>query len=170
MSVFEFLVSPTASVILTWQYHLSADLAVLSIPLLIISWGPSRAARSQPLGALAVDPHTALSAAVRGRVHALTMLLSIHPLAFVFASVGPKNQAVAHSRQSRVMKTIENTAAFYNAKQDLPVECAVTLFLVINVVALILATVWPFEDTLALHFVVAPHSAVLSTVGPVVNT
>ena len=98
------------------------------------------------------------------------MLLSIHPLAFVFASVGPINQVEAHSRQSRVMKTIENTVAFYNSKQDLPVECTVTLFLVINVVALILATIWPFEDTLTLHFVVAPHAAVLATVGPVVDT
>ena len=45
-----------------------------------------------------------------------------------------------------------------------------TLFLVVDVVALVLATVWPFEDALALHFVVAPHAAVLATVGPVVDT
>ena len=64
------------------------------------------ASRSQPLGALAVHPHAALGAPVRGRVDALAMLLSIHPLTFVLASVRPINQYEAHKRQSRVMKPI----------------------------------------------------------------
>ena len=42
--------------------------------------------------------------------------------------------------------------------------------LVVDVVALVLATIGPNEDALALHFVVAPQPAVLAPVGPVVNT
>ena len=41
---------------------------------------------------------------------------------------------------------------------------------VVDVVALVLAAIRPLEHAWALHFVVPPHSFVLSTVRPVVNT
>ena len=52
----------------------------------------------------------------------------------------------------------------------LPVECAVSLFLIVDVVAFVLAAIRPLEDTLAFHFVVAPGAAVLATVRPVIDT
>ena len=51
----------------------------------------------------------------------------------------------------------------------LPVECAMALLLVVDVVALVLTTIRPLEDAWALHFVVAPHASIFTTVGPVVN-
>ena len=53
---------------------------------------------------------------------------------------------------------------------DLPMEGAVALLLVVDVVALVLAAVGPLEHALALHFVVPPHAAVLATVRPIVHT
>lgn len=49
-------------------------------------------------------------------------------------------------------------------EMHLPVEGAVPLFLIIDVVAFILTAVRPLEDTLAFHFVVAPGATVLATV------
>ena len=49
-------------------------------------------------------------------------------------------------------------------------EGTVAFLLVIDVVALVLAAIGPLEHAWALHFVVPPHSFVLSTVGPVVDT
>ena len=43
-------------------------------------------------------------------------------------------------------------------------------FFVMDIVALVLAAIGPLEHAWALHFVVPPHSFVLSTVGPVVDT
>ena len=51
----------------------------------------------------------------------------------------------------------------------LPVECAMAFLFVVDVVALVLTTIWPLEDTWAFHFVVAPHASIFTTVGPVVN-
>ena len=48
-------------------------------------------------------------------------------------------------------------------------ECTVALFFVVDVVALILTTIWPLEDARAFHFVVAPHSFIFATVGPIVD-
>ena len=45
-----------------------------------------------------------------------------------------------------------------------------TLLLIIHVVALVVTTVGPFEDTLPLHFVVVPVTFVDAAVFPVVNT
>ena len=44
------------------------------------------------------------------------------------------------------------------------------LLLVVDVVALVLTTIWPLEDAWALHFVVAPHASIFTTVRPVVDT
>ena len=55
-------------------------------------------------------------------------------------------------------------------QMHLPVEGAVTLFLIIYVVALVFAAIGPLKDTFAFHFIVAPGSAVLATVGPIVDT
>ena len=49
-------------------------------------------------------------------------------------------------------------------------EGAVAFFFVIDVVAVILATIRPLEDARAFHLVVAPHALVLTTVRPVVDT
>jgi len=46
----------------------------------------------------------------------------------------------------------------------------VAFLLIVDVVALIFATVGPFKDTFAFHFVVAPHTTVFTAVGPVINT
>ena len=48
-------------------------------------------------------------------------------------------------------------------------ECTMTLFLVVDVVALILTTIWPLENAWAFHFVVAPHSFIFATIGPIVD-
>ena len=53
---------------------------------------------------------------------------------------------------------------------NLPMEGTVAFLLVIDVVALVLAAIWPLEHAWALHFVVPPHSFVLSTIRPVVDT
>ena len=42
--------------------------------------------------------------------------------------------------------------------------------LVVNIVALIFTTIWPLEDAGAFHFVVAPHTLVLTSIRPVVDT
>ena len=49
-------------------------------------------------------------------------------------------------------------------------ESAVTLLFVINVVAFVLATIGPLENTWAFHLVVAPHALVFATIRPVVDT
>ena len=51
----------------------------------------------------------------------------------------------------------------------LPVERAMALLLVVDVVTFILTSIWPLEDARALHFIVAPHTFVFTSVGPVID-
>ena len=48
-------------------------------------------------------------------------------------------------------------------------ECSVALLLVVDVVTLILTSIWPLEYAWAFHFVVAPHSLIFTAVGPIVD-
>lgn len=49
-------------------------------------------------------------------------------------------------------------------------EGALSLLLVVDVVAFVLATIGPTENAWAFHFVVAPITLVFAAIGPVVDT
>jgi hypothetical protein len=51
----------------------------------------------------------------------------------------------------------------------LPMESSLTFFLVIDVAALVFATIGPLEDAVAFHFVVGPGTFVYSSIRPVVD-
>ena len=48
-------------------------------------------------------------------------------------------------------------------------ECSMAFLLVVDVIALILTSIWPLEYAWALHFVVAPHTLIFTTIGPIVD-
>ena len=51
----------------------------------------------------------------------------------------------------------------------LPMERSMAFLLVVDVIALILTSIWPLEYAWAFHFVVAPHTLIFTTVGPIVD-
>ena len=99
------------------------------------------------------------------------MLLAVHPLALILASVRPTNthkaMRIRLTGRSRSGKACAHEVSY---RFYLPMESAVTLLFVINVVAFVLATIRPLENTWAFHLVVAPHALVFATIRPVVDT
>ena len=101
------------------MFYLGSLFAVLRDCLLV-----SERENSQPGGSLTLLPGSHLSLAVLGSVGALTVLLAVQPLTLIFASVRPINI---------VKNEYENLY--------LPVEGALSLLFVVNVLSFILSAV-----------------------------
>ena len=110
------------------------------------------------------------------------MLLAVHPLALILTAIRPRRNTsqmllqILTLFQSTLVDLDKITPSPLLKRQNdrvyvyLPVEGALAFFFIIDVVSFVLAAIGPLEKSGALHFVVVPHSLVLSPVRPVVNT